>query len=270
MVWDKVWGTGVFTDAFRDEEINNNFSRFNEYGMPLDNRADYSKTDWLVWTASMASQKETFEAYIDYNNAYMDAAQKWADLAVIWQGFSNKYDNDGGNGWVVGHYADPYKVTYDSSPGNLGFTTQLFWDYYEFTQDKETLAEFIYPALYSAAQFITKMVVQDENGNYLVAKCDSPEQHVNGEWYYTSGTTYAQSFSYLNNYNLLLAAKELGIDLTDNEVLSKPENAVLKTVLEQIDKYDPVLVGLSGQVKEFREEGYYGELGEWRHRHTAH
>lgn len=221
---------------------------------------------WPAFTTNLA---ETFEAYLSYNEAYIEAAEKWADLAVIWQGFSDKYDDDGGNGWVVGHFANPYTVTYDASPGNLGFTTQLLWEYYQYTQDKEKLEEFIYPALYSAAQFITKMVVQDEDGHYLVAKCDSPEQYVNGQWYYTQGTTYAQSFSYQNNYNLLLAAKELGIDLKDNEILSKQENAVLKTVLQQIDKYDPILVGLSGQVKEFREEGYYGELGEWKHRHIA-
>jgi len=221
------------------------------------------------WPAFSTNLAETFEAYIDYNTAYMEAAEKWADLAIIWNGFGDLYDKDGGNGWVVGHAANPYKVTYDASPGNLGFTTQIFWEYYQYTQDKQKLEEVIYPVLYSAAQFITKMVVQDENGNYLVAKCDSPEQYVNGQWYYTSGTAYAQIFSYLNNYNLLLAAKELGIDLSDNEVLSKPENAVLKTVLEQIDKYDPIIVGLSGQIKEFREEEYYGDLGEWKHRHIS-
>ena len=222
---------------------------------------------WPAFTTNLA---ETFEAYVEYNQAYMEAAEKWADLAVIWNGFSANYDKDGGNGWVLGHSANPYKVTYDSSSGNLGFTTQLFWDYYDFTQDKEKLEEVIYPVLYSAAQFITKIVVKDENGNFLVARCDSPEQFVNGEWYYTSGTTYAQSFCYLNNYNLLLAAKELGIDIENNSVLSKKENAVLKTVLAQIDKYDPIIVGLSGQIKEFREEEYYGDLGEYEHRHIAH
>ena len=221
------------------------------------------------WPAFSTNLAETFDAYIEYNQAYMEAAKKWADLAVVWNGFSNKYDTDGGNGWVIGHAANPYRVTYDASPGNLGFMTQVFWEYYAYTQDKEALKEIVYPVLYSAAQFITKMVEQDENGNYLVARCDSPEQFVNGEWYYTSGTTYAQSFSYLNNYNLLLAAKELGIDLNNETVLSKQENAVLKTVLEQIDKYDPIIVGLSGQVKEFREEKYYGDLGEWQHRHVA-
>ncbi len=64
MVWDKVWGTGIFTQEFMDGEIKDNFNHFNEYGMPLDNRTDYTKSDWLVWTASMASDKATFEAYV--------------------------------------------------------------------------------------------------------------------------------------------------------------------------------------------------------------
>ena len=64
MVWDKVWGTDIFTQEFRDFEISDNLTRFNEYGMPLDNRTDYTKSDWLVWTASMASDKSTFEAFV--------------------------------------------------------------------------------------------------------------------------------------------------------------------------------------------------------------
>ncbi len=64
MVWDKVWGTGIFSEEFMDAEVKDNFKHFNEYGMPLDNRADYTKTDWMVWTASMASDKKTFEDYI--------------------------------------------------------------------------------------------------------------------------------------------------------------------------------------------------------------
>ena len=64
MVWDKIWGTGLFTQAFRDEELAHNQKHFNEYGMPLDNRAEYTKSDWLVWTATMASDKATFEKFI--------------------------------------------------------------------------------------------------------------------------------------------------------------------------------------------------------------
>jgi len=64
MVWDKVWGTNVFTQEFKDTELKNNRKHFNKYGMPLDSRCDYTKSDWLVWTATMASKKRDFESYI--------------------------------------------------------------------------------------------------------------------------------------------------------------------------------------------------------------
>lgn len=38
---------------------------------------------------------------------------------------------------------------------------------------------------------------------------------------------------------------------------------------EQINKLDPILIGTSGQVKEYREENEYGEFGDKHHRHTS-
>ncbi len=64
MVWNKVWNSGLFSQEFMDAEIADNMKHFNKYGMPLDSRADYTKSDWLVWTASMASSDKVFEEYI--------------------------------------------------------------------------------------------------------------------------------------------------------------------------------------------------------------
>lgn len=64
MVWDRVWKSGIFTQEFMDNELEHNKKHFNKYGMPLDSRADYTKSDWLVWTASMASSKRVFMQYI--------------------------------------------------------------------------------------------------------------------------------------------------------------------------------------------------------------
>lgn len=64
MVWNKVWNCGLFTQEFMDAEISDNMKHFNKYGMPLDSRADYTKSDWLVWTASMASSDKVFADYI--------------------------------------------------------------------------------------------------------------------------------------------------------------------------------------------------------------
>jgi len=39
--------------------------KINRYGLPLDIRADYTKLDWSVWTATLASTSEQFNALID-------------------------------------------------------------------------------------------------------------------------------------------------------------------------------------------------------------
>ena len=218
------------------------------------------------WPAFSTNIAQTFEAYVEYNNAYMAKASAGAD-SIVKQYNPDAYGKDGGNGWSIatgGYVSDVYG---SESIGNLGFTTQLFWDYYAYSEDVQLLREVVYPVLVSAARFITKMVKEDADGNYIAISSDSPEQYVDGVWYFTSeGTGYAQSFAYQNNYNLLLAAKDLGISLSDT---SHEDYAILNTVLSQIDKYDPVRVGLSGQVKEFFEEDYYGDLGEYTHRHIS-
>ncbi len=217
------------------------------------------------WPAFCTNLAETFESYADYNKAYMDAAKMCAD-SVIRCHFPEKYEGEGNNGWCIGTGCYPYQITGDRSAGNLGFTTQLFWEYYQYTGDRKVLENIVFPVLLEAAKYITKCVELEDDGKYLVSYCDSPEMYVDGVWYYTKGTTYAQSFAYLNNYHTLLAAKELGI-------LDKAEGKyeILKTVSEQLDKYDPIIIGLSGQIKEFREEDYYGSVGdEKQHRHISH
>ncbi len=64
MVWDKVWGSKIFSRKFMSFEINDNYKHFDKYGMPLDNRAQYTKSDWIVWTATMAPSKRAFMRYI--------------------------------------------------------------------------------------------------------------------------------------------------------------------------------------------------------------
>ena len=220
------------------------------------------------WPAFSTNMAATFEAYTAFNRAYLKAAENYADEYV--KEFNpSVYGKDGGNGWCIGIGNRPNDITGDRSAGNVGFTTQLFWDYYSFTQDKEILKNIVFPLLADAARYITKCVKDDGEGHFLVEYCDSPEQYVDGVWYYTTGTTYAQTFAYLNNRNTLRAARELGINPNDAASLEKEELSILKAITDQIDKYNPVIVGLSGQIKEFRQEKYYGDLGEYTHRHIS-
>jgi hypothetical protein len=65
LVWDELLDLGVFDDDIMDAEIPYYLTKQNVYGLPLDNRSTYSKSDWIIWTATMADSDEQFEAFIE-------------------------------------------------------------------------------------------------------------------------------------------------------------------------------------------------------------
>ncbi len=64
-VWDKLWNTNIFPESFYEGEIVRYKKELLPYGVPLDSREKYTKSDWLVWAASLASSKEDFEVLTD-------------------------------------------------------------------------------------------------------------------------------------------------------------------------------------------------------------
>lgn len=65
IVWDKLWGTKLFAPSVIYSEFASNKKHINAYGMPLDNRKRYTKSDWLVWVATLAPEKSEFEEFIE-------------------------------------------------------------------------------------------------------------------------------------------------------------------------------------------------------------
>lgn len=63
-VWDKLFGLNLFPDSFYENEVNCYFDKMNPYGLPLDNREDYTKSDWHLWCATFTKGKEEFERFI--------------------------------------------------------------------------------------------------------------------------------------------------------------------------------------------------------------
>lgn len=97
LIWDKVFGSGLFPASLYAEEFAANQGHIHPYGMPLDNRADYTKSDWLVWTACFADTPEQFEDFIaPLWRAYNESASRvpltdWYETSTAKQvGFQNR------------------------------------------------------------------------------------------------------------------------------------------------------------------------------------
>jgi hypothetical protein len=72
LVWDRILGLNIFPPEVAQKEIAHYKSVMQRYGVPLDSRTHLTKTDWSIWSATLADNQADFEALIspiyDYLN----------------------------------------------------------------------------------------------------------------------------------------------------------------------------------------------------------
>ena len=227
---------------------------------------------WPAFTTNLA---EMFVSYADMNKAFYKLAQKNADEYVSQIRNENPeaeyvipMGEPGQNGWAVGTGGWPYDMSRPapgghSGPGTSALTAKLFWDYYDYTRDMDILKNVAYPILSGVANFLSKSLIK-KDGLLLAHPSASPEQRHAGAkqgdpHIQTTGCAFDQQMTYENHKDTIAAAEVLGID-----------DETVRIAKEQLDKLEPIQIGTSGQIKEYREENAYGDLGDPHHRHISH
>jgi len=65
LVWDRILGLNIFPASVAQQEVAFYKAHIGKYGLPLDSRTKLTKTDWSIWSATMASNKTDFETIVD-------------------------------------------------------------------------------------------------------------------------------------------------------------------------------------------------------------
>lgn len=71
LAFDSLLSLDLFGRDMKEAEVNHYISKMNTYGTPLDSRKDYTKTDWLMWAASLSDDKAKTGRFITAINNFL-------------------------------------------------------------------------------------------------------------------------------------------------------------------------------------------------------
>lgn len=144
------------------------------------------------------------------------------------------------------------------APESAAWACQDIWEYYQFNQDKEFLAEY-YPVLLGSALFWVDNLVENADGKLVASPSYSPEHGP-----FSEGATYVQGVVW-EIFNEVIEA---------SKVLDKSNDSEVKEIIAAQDKLlKPTVetsIGSSGQFLEWQYETTLDNNDDKTHRHTNH
>lgn len=212
---------------------------------------------WPAYSTNLAEIGESLNSYVE-------------SLTEPGQLTAQKLFGTTGDAWMVNCSANALGFTGNiNSSASLASTANAFilqnvYDYYEFTQDKETLQNQIYPLMTGACNFFLQVLqsgqTESDSDKLFMVPSYSSEQ---GPW--TVGATFDQQLIYMLFEDTLEASEELGIS-----------NEFTQQLKDTMERLYPINIGESGQIKEWQQEGAYNryegtdtKIGDDAHRHNS-
>ena len=92
LVWDRLLGLNVFDPSVAADEMAYYKTKQEKYGLPLDSRKTYTKSDWIMWSACLTGNTEDF-------TALMEPVYKYANETESRMPISDWHETTTG-GWV--------------------------------------------------------------------------------------------------------------------------------------------------------------------------
>ena len=81
LVWDGILGLNVFPSEVAQKESAYYKQMMQRYGVPLDSRTHLTKTDWSVWSATLADRQEDFGGFVSPIYDYLNQTTSRVPLA---------------------------------------------------------------------------------------------------------------------------------------------------------------------------------------------
>ena len=111
LVWDQILGLNLFPAKVRETEIAFYLHHLNRFGLPLDNRATYTKLDWQIWTATLAANPADWNALLEPIGHWINEGPTRVPLTDWYDTVSGKQESFQARSVVGGVYikmlADP-------------------------------------------------------------------------------------------------------------------------------------------------------------------
>ncbi|SFM45998.1 alpha-L-fucosidase 2 [Paenibacillus sp. 1_12] len=174
----------------------------------------------------------------------------------------------GSRGWTAHHNVDFWRTTVPAKgracwsfwPVGGPWLSLHMWDHYEFTLDRDFLAQTGYPVMKEAALFCLDWLIEDKDGYLTTSPSTSPEN----EFLTPDGEASATCAG--STMDLSIVRQLFGHVIESSRILDR--DASLRKELEQaLAQLLPFRVGRHGQLQEWSIDFDETEIG---HRHFSH